>query len=92
MELYDRRDNDLTIHLLPPSKTSNARNGLHLVESLAKDIPWNYLHQHHRLLPRLLVILLTLMVRLIAEDNTAERRPLVSSQALRPEIITQKLY
>lgn len=36
-------------HLMPESKTPNARNVLYLVESLEK-------RAHHKLLPRLLVI------------------------------------
>lgn len=36
---------------MPLGKTSNARNGLHLVELLVKGVPWNL--QNHRLLTRL---------------------------------------
>lgn len=34
------RDNVTTRHLLPPCETSSARNGLHLIELLAKGTPW----------------------------------------------------
>lgn len=36
----DRGDNVLTTHLILPSKTSRARNGLHLVDSLGKRVLW----------------------------------------------------
>ena len=34
----NRGKNATTRHLMPQSKTSSTRNGLHLVESLAKEI------------------------------------------------------
>lgn len=36
---YNGGDNTPTTHFMPPSKASSARNGLHLVESLAKGVP-----------------------------------------------------
>lgn len=37
--LYNGEDNGLTRHLTLPSKTSSARDGLHLVESWNKRVP-----------------------------------------------------
>ena len=39
--LYNVEDNATTRHLVSTSKTSNTRNGLHLIESLATGVPQN---------------------------------------------------
>lgn len=55
---YNRIDNALSRHLMPKSKASSASNGLHLVEPLAKMIPWTaHPPKPHRLLHRILVTL-----------------------------------
>lgn len=38
---YNREDDAPTRHIIPPNKSSSDRNGLYLVESLAKGVPWN---------------------------------------------------
>lgn len=53
---------DPATHLMQPSKTSSASNGLNLVESLAKRGVIDT-HKHHRLFPRLLTVIHKLMVR-----------------------------
>lgn len=40
----NRGDNVPTRHFIPPSKTCSDRNGLYLVESLAKGAPWKPLN------------------------------------------------
>lgn len=59
-----REENALTRYLMPPNKTSNARNGLYLVESLSKGCSMDPLPKHHRLLSRLWATIHNLMVRL----------------------------
>lgn len=63
-------DSTSTRHLLPVNKTSSVRNGLQIIESLAKGSPKDFLFKYYRLLPRLLVTLQNLMVTPYAEDNT----------------------
>jgi hypothetical protein len=64
MELpYNGEDNGLIRHVMLPSKTSGARNGLHLVESWNKGSHRKPPPKQHSLFPRLLVTLHNLIVR-----------------------------
>ena len=64
MELpYNGEDNGLIRHGMLPSKTSSARNGLHLVESWNKGSHRQPPPKQHRLFPRLPVTLHNLIVR-----------------------------
>lgn len=53
----------LDMLVMPLGKTSNSKNGLHLVELLAKRVPWSYSST-----PRLLLAFHNLIVRHIDED------------------------
>lgn len=59
-------DNVPTRQLMPLSKASNASNGLCLTVSLSPPGP----SKHHRLLPRLVVVVRSLMPPPCCEDNT----------------------
>lgn len=59
-------DSALARYLMPLSKTFSTRNGLQLVDFLAKETPWET-PSYNRLLPSLLVSLYNLMVKLLWE-------------------------
>lgn len=61
---HDGGDSALARYLMPPSKTFSTRNELQLVDSMAKETPWKT-PSYNRLLPRLLVSLYNLLVKLL---------------------------
>lgn len=63
---HNGADSALARYLMPLSKTFSTRNGLQLVDFLAKEAPWKT-PSYSRLLPKQLVSLYNPMVKLLWE-------------------------